>query len=86
MNAQQIAAFLAGPGKIKVLGFTEATSNEDGEVQLENGYSVQVGKQGYYILNRIEGEGDDWCMTHGATRITPKGVLDDCWAAGLKQA
>lgn len=85
MNAKQVAAFLAGPGKVKVLGFAEATSSEDGEVQLENGYSVQVGK-GYYILNRVEGEGDDWSMSHGVTRVVPKGVLDDCWAAGLKQA
>lgn len=85
MNAKQVAAFLAGPGKIKVLSFTEGDMSQDGEVELENGYSVQVGK-GYYALNRVEGKGEDFCMTHGKMHAIPKGVLDDCWAAGLKQA
>lgn len=85
MNTHQLAAFLSSVGKIEIVAVEGPTDQTDGEVELKNGYSVQVGN-GYYALNRYEGEGENFVMIGGAMRATPKDVLDDCRRAGLAPA
>lgn len=82
MNTQQLAAFLSDAGKIEVVSIEGPTDQTDGEIELKKGYSVQVGN-GYYVLNRYEGEGENLVMHSGAMRATPKDILNDCKKAGL---
>lgn len=82
MNTNQLAAFLRDIGKIRVLKVEQPTDMTDGEIELKNGYSVQVGAT-YYALNRCEGEGESFVMHGGAARATPKDILNDCKKAGL---
>lgn len=49
---------------------------QDGEIKLTHGFGVQIG-EGYYILTREEGDGDDWGVTHFRARRTPEKIISD---------
>jgi len=64
MTAKQVAKKAESLG-LKVLSYTEGNEIEDGAVQLEKNYHIQVGSEGSYLLLVEEkGSGDDICFSY----------------------